>query len=187
MKIAWLTLALLAGGQADPKKGAVRGSISPAAAVRLVLKTHQSDAAKKENVKGETLLPKGGEFAFEDVPPGKYDLLIRPEGEPRKFLGSNWVLVVEAGKTVADLSYRLTPSDAKTMVDEILVKLEPKVSEADAAKLVESLGGKIMNPSVGGWIAVNLPDDKQADEMIAAFRAKPGVVDATPHRIRSIK
>ena len=71
--------------------------------------------------------------------------------------------------------------------DEILVKLEPKVSEADAAKLVESLGGKIMNPSMGGWLAVNLPDDKQAEEMIAAFRAKPGVVDATPHRIRSIK
>ena len=184
-KIAWLALALLAQG--DPKKGAVRGSISPAAAVRLVLKTHQSDASKKENVKGEALLPKGGDFAFEDIPPGKYDLLIRPEGEPRKFLGSNWLVVVEAGKPVTGLSYRLTPSDAKVLVDEILVQLDPKMSEADATKLVESLGGKIMSVYKAAMIAVNLPDDREVDDMIAAFRGKPGVVDATPHRVRSIK
>jgi hypothetical protein len=184
--LSGLALAALLGAQADPKKTGVRGSISPPSPVRVILKTYQSDASKKENVKGEKLLPKAGEFAFDDVPPGKYDLLLRPEGEPARFLGTRWVLGVEAGKPVT-LSYRLTPSDAKMMVDEILVKFQPGTSDADAAKLVESLGGKVMNPSVGGWVAVDLPDERQADEMIAAFKAKPGVADATPHRVRSLK
>ena len=185
MKLACLSLLALA--QADPKTSAVRGAISPAAEVRVVLKVHQSDAAKKENVKGEALLPKGGAFAFEDVPPGKYDLLIRPVGQPARFLGTRWVLHVEAGKPVTGLSTRLTSEKAKVMVDEILVKTQPGMSDADAAKLVESLGGRIMNPSVGGWILVDLPDDRQAEEMIAAFKARPEVVDATLHRLRSTK
>jgi hypothetical protein len=185
MKLAWLSLLALA--QADHKTSAVRGAISTAAEVRVVLKVHQSDAAKKENVKGEALLPKGGAFAFEDVPPGTYDLLIRPEGKPALFLGTRWVLTVEAGKPLSGLSTRLTPADAKAMVDEILVKTRPEMSAADAAKLVDSLGGRIMRTSADGWFAVDLPDDRQAEDMIAAFKAKPGVVDATLHRIRSIK
>jgi hypothetical protein len=161
--------------------GSVSGSISPAAPVRLVLKKFQMDEAKKENVAGEVLLKEGGAFSFEKVPPGKYDLLIRPE---KGFVGSRWEVTVHAGMETGGIQYRLTPSDAKAMVDELLVQVRPGT---DVEALAASLGCKVQNLRRGDWVQINLPDDQTVDAMIAAFKAKPGVLDAGPNGITRIR
>lgn len=159
----------------------VAGTISPETPVRLILKKFQTDAAMKENVVGDVLLKEGGAFAFNRVPPGKYDLLIRPEKE---FMGSRWEILVEKSKPVSGISYRLTPNGSRAMIDEVIVALNPGT---DVAKLVEPLGCKPQTFLFKDRVLLNIPDDKTVEEMIATLTGKPGVVVASQNGISSIR
>ena len=58
-------------------KGAIKGKISPAENIKLILKKSGTDYKKPKNVKGEIVLKQGGEFVFENLDAGKYTFRIK--------------------------------------------------------------------------------------------------------------
>ena len=180
MKTAALLILLLCTAQ-DKKTGTIQGRISPEVPVKLILKKEQSDHKFPANVKGEVLLPKGGEFKLENIPPGRYDLIFEVQGEERKKWHVNlWSdLSVEAGKTIEGINYRLTPAGSRFMIDEVIVSYKEGSSEAELRKAVAAAGCRIKHrPPKGesGYpFSVDIPDDATADQIVEVFKAIPCV------------
>lgn len=184
MKCVLLAFLLLA----QDGKGSVKGRVSPEARVRVVAKLAQADASKPENVKGEAKLEKGGEFEIQGLAPGKYDLLFELQGEDaKKFVSKYWgEIVVEAGKAVEGVHYRLTPSDADHMIDEVMLTFDGSLPEAQREKAIAGLGCRLKHRSPR-FVVVDIPDDKSVAEMLEAFRKVPGVKSAERNGIARIK
>lgn len=186
-------LLLLPGALQDQKTGTIEGRVSPEVPVKLVLKKEQMDAAKPENVKAELLLPKGGDFKLENIPPGRYDLMFLVQGDDsKKWIARYWGdLNVEAGKTIEGIHYRLTPGDARFMIDEVLVSLKPGSTEAELRKAVKDLRCRIKQrppfPEKGGVFSVDIPDEKSVEEMLPLFQALPCVQLASKNGISRVQ
>lgn len=191
MRTVALLLMVLCAPQ-DKKTGAIKGHVSPEGSIKLILKKEQTDPKQPGNVKGEVLLPKGGDFTIENVPPGRYDLLFELQGEEqKKWIAGYWGdLVVEAGKTIEGINYRLTPSDAPFMVDEVVVALKAGATEAELRKSVEAARCRIKKrpakPGKGAPYVVDIPDETSVDAMIPILKALPCVEYAEKNGIKRI-
>ena len=185
------TALMLAACLQDPQMGSIRGRVTPEAPVRVVAKPAGKDPSVKENVKGEVLLAKGGEFHLEKLPPGKYDLVFQVQGDDaKKFITHVWSeIFVEAGKTVEGIYYRMTPADAAQDVDAILVQFSASVSDGEALKLIEAQGCKVKGKSPRPPVryVVHISEDKEVPEMLKVFKAIKGVEVAEPNSIRRIR
>jgi hypothetical protein len=183
-----LFLALLVPGQ--EKTGTITGRVTPEAPVRVVAKLAGTDASVKENVKAEVLLEKGGEFRLPGLAAGKYELLFQLQGEAAKKYVASLLgeIQVEAGKSTDGIFYRLTPAGAPHEVDAVMVSFHASMSDADCAKTIASLGGRVKRRTPKSLrYLVDLPDDKSVEEMIAAFKAVKGVELAEPNGLRRVK
>lgn len=181
MRLLALILLLLQ----DSKTGTITGRITPEVPIKLILKKEQSDAKNAENVKGEVLLPKGGEFRIENIPPGRYDLLFEIQGdEAKKWHVGYWSdLAVQAGKAIEGINYRLTPADSRHMIDEILVTFKDGISDAEIRKIVEDQRCRIKRrppkPGKASFYMIDIPDDTTVEQMVDVFKALPSVTLAS--------
>ncbi len=183
-----LALMVLVSGCLSVRQetGWIRGRISPPAALRIVAKLAQTDASKPENVKGEARLEKGGAFEIKGLPPGKYDLLFELQGEDAKrFFARRWSeIVVEAGKAVEGINYRLTPADASQVEDEVVLTFDPAAPAEAREKAIAGLGCRVKQRGARDqYVVVDLPDDKSVAEMVQAFRKLDLVATADPNGI----
>ena len=194
--LACLTAGVLQSGcRAEPTRpeaptdrtqdGRISGRIRPAVGVRILAKLKGTDGSKPENVKGEINLPIGGDFTIDRLPAGTYDLLFSVYGDAfGKFTASRWSEIdVEAGKTTSGINYRLTPADQNFMIDEVIVEFTATNEEARAS--IAALGCRIKDQPAAfkerTFCLVDIPDDKTVDQMVKAFKARPGVVAADPN------
>lgn len=137
-------LCLLAACATGPSEigGTISGRVTPDdASVRIIAKISGTDYEKPGNIKGEVTLTKGGNFQFDDLPPGNYDLLFFLLGESKeRYIASSWSeVIVEAGKITEGINYRLTPMQSTFMIDEILV-IFINTNDTDARKAIKREG-----------------------------------------------
>jgi hypothetical protein len=184
--------ALFAQDQAK-SKGTVSGRISPEdVSVLVIAKVAGTAYEIRENVKGEVLLEKGGEFTIEGLPPGQYDLLFFLKGESqRRYIATRWSEVsVNAGKTTSGINYRLTPRGSPHLIDEVLVGFAG-VSEADARKTIRAAGCIVKDEPLvmddKTTYVVDIPDDKSVADMIELLGQKPGVEYVTPNAMAGVE
>jgi hypothetical protein len=170
-----------------PQVGGISGRISPkGVSVRIIAKKAGTEYGIKENIKGEVTLTQGGSFTIWNVPPGKYDLLFFVQGHARDmYMGGRWSeIVIEPGKTVSGINYRLTPEGSEYAIDEVCVQFHKDTKEEDAPKVIQSLNCIIKDKHYRpGFYTVDIPDDKSVNEMIKAFNKKKEVLYAGPNSI----
>lgn len=146
----------------------------------------------RENVKGEVLLEKGGEFTIEGLPPGQYDLLFFLKGESQKrYIATRWSGVsVNAVKTTSGINYRLTPRGSPHLIDEVLVGFAG-VSAAAARKTIGAVSCIVNDePLVMGdktTYTVDIPDDKGVADMLELFGKKTGVEYVVPNAMAGVE
>jgi hypothetical protein len=180
-------------GDGENATGTIRGRISPEdASVLIIAKVAGTAHEIKENVKGEVLLERGGDFAIEGLPPGTYDLLFFLKGESqKKYLSTRWSEVrVTAGKTTSGIDYRLTPRGSPHLIDEVLVGFAG-MSDADARKTIGEAGCIVKDEPLvmddKTTYIVDIPDDKSVADMLELFGQKPGVEYVVPNAMAGVE
>jgi hypothetical protein len=167
--------------------GAISGRISPEdVSVRIIAKKAGTEYSIKENISGEVTLRQGGSFTIWNLPPGKYDLLFLVQGQSRDmYMGGRWSeIVIEPGKTVSGINYRLTPVRSEYAIDEVCVTFNKGTKEEEARKVIQSLNCIIKEKHISrGLYIVDIPDDKSVNEMIKAFKKNKEVLYAEPNWI----
>lgn len=173
--------------------GTISGRISPRnASVRIIAKVAGTSHEIRENVKGQVLLQKGGEFAIKELPPGTYDLLFFLEGASREnYMATRWSEVaVKAGETTSGIDYRLTPRGSPHLIDEVLVGFAG-MSDADARKTIGEAGCIVKDEPLvmddKTAYVVDIPDDQSVADMIELFGQKPGVEYVVPNAVAGVE
>ena len=183
-----VTVEISYGEEIQAKPGKISGRISPHDVSITIVAKIAGTSPEGDNVKGVIQLPYGGNFTFDNIPPGKYDLLFYLSGESRyTYFAHRWSeIVVEAGKTTSGINYRLTPQHVDHLIDEVSVEFGKDFPHTEALKIIESLNCKVKDEPLvldTVYYLVDIPDDRTVDEMIKAFKGKKGVIDASYEEI----
>lgn len=173
-----------------PRVGAISGRVLPEdATVRIIAKLSGTNHQKPGNLKAEVTLTRGGNFHFNDLPPGNYDLLFLLQGESKaRYIAFRWSeVIVEAGKITEGIHYRLTPVESDFLIDEILVTFVD-TTDSDARKAIRKKGFIVKDKPFKVWdnelyYTIDIPDDMTVDEAIQIFRRVKGVSSATPNHL----
>ena len=174
----------------SPKGGSISGRVLPEdATVRIIAKLSGTNHQKPGTLKAEVTLTRGGNFRFDDLPPGNYDLLFLLQGESKtRYIAFRWSeVIVEAGKITDGIHYRLTPVESDFLIDEILVTFVD-TTDRDARKAIRKKGFIIKDKPFKVWdnelyYTVDIPDDMAVDEAIQIFQGVKGVSSATPNHL----
>jgi hypothetical protein len=157
--------------------GAISGRIVPTgASIKIIAKT-----AGTEDVKGEVLLPRGGDFIIEKLPAGKYDLLFFLLGDSAsKYIATRWSeIIVQPGKIVTGINYRLTPIESDYLLDEIIVAFNKNLNTEEITKLISSERCIVKDTpdNMGEYTSylIHIPNDKNVIDMIRLFKDKKGI------------
>jgi len=154
--------------------GSISGFINPiVGGTAVVIKKHGANKFDSFDI-----VAKDGSYEFTDLEPNTYGLFVSAPN----FYDYKWGMIdIIANTSLSGFILTLTPINSSYLLDRIMIKFQPGVTEEEKENIIESYNCTLMEHyEYSQTYTVNIPRDKTVEEMVELFKTNSKVKSAYP-------